>query len=383
VYKLKEKYSEPNGLKKRVVWYDFARFFAIVSITLNHAVNRSYGIGSNHFETFFGLSLKSSYFAAIIQVVSRLGVPIFLMLSGALLLNKKMETAEDVKRFYKHNLAPLFIATEIWLFIMYIQIWLCDFIPNKGNFNLISDIKGLILTLCFTNQKTNGSMWYMPMIMGIYLFLPMIIMTIDKIPGKYVALSCSLVFIGSYLYPNYNSFLAQTGSSADRLDFAFEPLDLFSPFLLFIIIGYYVNKGLLKKINSFVLVFVTLFVFALCCYYQKWGFGNTYDYVVKYNSTGVLIVSTGLFEIFRRFSDKKHFYTPFVTYISEISFGIYFVHICIMQTLNCLFEIGIWNASRSVKLIVLEVVSFALSIVFIWLFSKIKWCKKYMFVIKK
>ncbi len=50
---------------------------------------------------------------------SHLGVPLFLMISGALLLEKRIKDENDIRRFYRHNLLGLVITSEIWYFLMF------------------------------------------------------------------------------------------------------------------------------------------------------------------------------------------------------------------------------------------------------------------------
>ena len=97
----------------RSYYLDIARTIAIISISLNHAVNRTYDNYFGQMEEFLESSYLSSLLKSVVTVFSHLGVPLFLMISGALLLHKRMETADDVKRFYRHNLLELFITAEI------------------------------------------------------------------------------------------------------------------------------------------------------------------------------------------------------------------------------------------------------------------------------
>ena len=112
----------------RSLYLDAARVMAIISITLNHAVNRSYDNYNNQMGEFFRIAFASTLFKTVITVFSRIGVPLFLMITGALILNKKMETKEDVHRFYKHNLLSIFITAEIWYVLIY---WLMT-LPELG-----------------------------------------------------------------------------------------------------------------------------------------------------------------------------------------------------------------------------------------------------------
>lgn len=109
--------EKTNG--KRIVWLDVARCFAIISISSNHAINRAFRSVGSSYDAYVSLPHIDSVFRAIIFVFSRLGAPIFLMISGSLLLEKKMDNSEDVRKFYKHNLFSILITSEIWYFLMF------------------------------------------------------------------------------------------------------------------------------------------------------------------------------------------------------------------------------------------------------------------------
>ena len=70
----------------RSYYLDIARAIAIISISLNHAVNRTYENYAGQMEEFLELSWASSLLKAVTTMFSHLGVPLFLMISGALLL---------------------------------------------------------------------------------------------------------------------------------------------------------------------------------------------------------------------------------------------------------------------------------------------------------
>lgn len=105
--------------RKRIYWLDVARVVAIISISLNHAVNRAYDNYANQMAEFLSIPLASTIFKTVISIFSRLGVPLFLMISGTLLLRKNITDEDGIKRFYKHNYLDLIITSELWYFIMF------------------------------------------------------------------------------------------------------------------------------------------------------------------------------------------------------------------------------------------------------------------------
>ncbi len=102
---------------RRTGYLDCTRVLVIVSVISNQAFNRSFPGFATTYDAFLGCLPALSAFRAVVFIFSRIGVPFFLMISGSLLLNKRMETKEDILRFYRHNLGTLLITCEIWLFL--------------------------------------------------------------------------------------------------------------------------------------------------------------------------------------------------------------------------------------------------------------------------
>ena len=107
--------------KTRQLSYDVIRTFAIVLVTFNHAVNRSFSNYTDQFLDFEKYSYGANIFKAAITVLSHVGVPLFLMLTGCLILTKSFETTEQRDRFFKYNWLRIVITTEIWLAIFFLD----------------------------------------------------------------------------------------------------------------------------------------------------------------------------------------------------------------------------------------------------------------------
>ena len=68
--------------QKRTFYLDVARAIAIISISLNHAVNRSYTNYQGQMAEFFAIPLWSTLFKTVMTVFSHVGAPLFLMITG-------------------------------------------------------------------------------------------------------------------------------------------------------------------------------------------------------------------------------------------------------------------------------------------------------------
>ena len=104
--------------KERIFYYDFLRAFAIIAVLICHV------------DFFFG-SLNTPI-KVIGQMtfhdIGRIGVPIFLMISGALLLNRKYELGDFLKRRF---------ARIIYPFIFWIILILAQILYLKGSSKLM------------------------------------------------------------------------------------------------------------------------------------------------------------------------------------------------------------------------------------------------------
>ncbi len=115
-----------NKPAKRQYWLDVARAVAIIFITFNHALSRSFHTRGETLQEFLLMSTPESFLKAFLYVFSRIGVPLFLMITGALLIPRNYEARETTKRFIRHNWLSLLRTTMIWLVIMFCFLQIFD-----------------------------------------------------------------------------------------------------------------------------------------------------------------------------------------------------------------------------------------------------------------
>ena len=307
----------------RVFWLDAARAFAIISISMNHAYNRAFeGSGGA-----FALSLLKAF----LQISSRLGVPLFLMITGVLLLDRDYTDRSISERFYRHNWLSLFITAEIWFLIMFLYKS-----AAPGSILRTQGIGAFLLQILsnalFINQDSFASMWYMTMILCVYLLIPAIALAIRFIRGRLLLIPLSVAVLSAFFFPNLNSVVSLiSGGSGPHLEFALSIANLFSIYVVYIVIGYWIGKGGLSRMKKGLLLLCTAAAFAATVAYQLYAFLRPGGYVIKYHSIAVLLSSALLFECFRRCGCPPEKPRAAVTALSTISFGVYFVHICIMS----------------------------------------------------
>ena len=364
--------------RERTYYLDLARAVAILSITLNHAVNRSYDNYYYQQAEFQVLPLWDSAFKAIITVFSHIGVPLFLMISGALLFTKRMETGDDLKKFYRHNLLGLLVTTEIWYVIIYFFLVFLD--PSnsilEGGPLLVAG--GLVQTMLFQNQTTTASLWYMPMIMSLYTTIPFAVLAKNKLGLKALCLPLILVFLNFMCVSAFNVIQDIRGSW--KFYTALREYNLCSVYYLYIFAGVLVSEGHLNRLSTRMVAWLTGICFTLTCVYQLWLYSTPVNHLLMEPSPSILITATLCFELIRRVADRFRRWERPVTWLSRTAFGNYFVHILIMSAMYWYMDLS--AVERPLRVVFYEAVSFGGALVIIWLLAKIPVCKKYLFLIK-
>ena len=144
--------------KKRYFGIDLIRVFACYLVMQTHA-GELYYIGDG------GVLLKhdKNIWPGIFNSLARICVPLFVMISGYLLLPMKTDYITFLKKRFTRVSFPFIIFCILYDIYFYIA----GFIDLKTMFLNIPKI--------FVNYGTEiGHLWYIYMIMGIYLFIPII-----------------------------------------------------------------------------------------------------------------------------------------------------------------------------------------------------------------
>lgn len=363
--------------RDRILWLDVARVLAILFVSFNHAINRTFDNYHNTMTDFQMLSLPLMVFKTTITVLSKLGVPLFLMITGALILHKRFESHEDVKYFYKHNLLRLFITTELWFVVIYLYKCLDaeSILRLQG---LWPAVKALVQTICFINPVSFDSMWYLPMILCVYLVLPFFALSIRKVGMNSLLLPMAVVVCSGMLIPNINMTRKLMGFT-DELVFSLNWVNVFSFYVVFVLIGYAVSEGMLSGIKKTAVWATATVSFAACCFYQYWAYSQPGNILLDYNFLLLAVCAAACFELLRRHPFKQGRTALVISDIAVMAFAIYFVHICIMQGMSTVLNIHGYLP----KFLILEVASVAGSILLIKIFSKNHFLKTYLFMIKE
>lgn len=347
--------------KKRVAWLDTVRALAIVLVICNHSIERAYALGS--LEEMLGYALHSRLIALSFFTLARLGVPLFFFLSGYLLLDRDYDAAAT-KRYFKRNVLGLLVTTEIWIL-------------GYNLFNSWQNGTAVQPDLLWKNmlllQNVDMShMWYMPVILGIYLFVPFVANALRGSDVKSLYLPALAAFVYLFVRAELNVLLAACGRQAlgSALDVSFSG----GSYGFYLIVGYLVKKGVFDRVPN-----LALWVAVPVCYgstlaVECFSYARGVKYNVWYDNATLLLAALALFLLLAR----KQPVWPGLESLSRCSFGIYLVHNLILILLAQRLQLP----ARVLKFGVLLVLTLVLSWALVWLVSRQRQLGRWLFFIK-
>lgn len=241
-----------------------------------------------------------------------------------------------------------------------------------------------ILNQLFVSQKTLGSMWYMQIIIPMYMLLPVFSLFLHRGFGKWLLPLTGIIIYTQYLIPAVSAYFTMNEiPSTVRTDLGGEGIIHY--LFVYVLAGYWIHKyreEIRERVPVVPLMVAWVLLFAAVCAYQYYAFQKEMDYVLRYNSPGVALCGVLLFVLILLAEDALSALEKPAVYLSGIAFGIYFVHIIIMEMLVRLAGLVSVAWNPAVQMLFYEVVSVAGSILLIASLSRNAVCKEYMFMIK-
>lgn len=262
---------------------DILRIFAFVFIVMLHTLNRQYG-----------LTVWMSGYAVI-----SIGVNLFIMISGYLLLDR----TETVKEFFRKrffSILPLFIIFNI----IYIYFYNHSFITIK--------------------KISAPHFWYIYMILGLYLLTPWLRKVL-----QYAEKETFYVVVLWFLCNVLNQYMQFF--KFPKIPFSHFPI---TGFIGYYILGYYLKKYRykLEKIPFICVIGVYITGFLISVLSTKYVLvttGNRISDFFDKNSLGTFFMSVSFFIFWIKFNFKNR--NKVIRMISDSTYFAYLIHIIILH----------------------------------------------------
>lgn len=297
--------------KQRVAWIDSLRACAILAVVLCHAVE---GIYSLNLEYMDQLSMASKGFAFLAFTLGRGGVPLFLLISGYLLLDREYD-ARATRVFYEKNCLHLLVCTEIWIIIY-------DLFGSLY-WNTSISIWDTLGRMLFFKPINAIHMWYLPMILGFYVLIPAVAKGIQSMNGnvfRYLLIFFALYTFGSSFLRTVSNIFGKTPLSP-TISSGFSG----GAYGIYLLIGYGIKRGGLKSMRTTILLLAAFISFILTAGLQIVAYHYSYQYNVGYDDLFLMLFSVSIFELGSRLkvSGKA---ASLIQFISIYSFPVFLIH---------------------------------------------------------
>ena len=348
-----------NKMKpKRIFYFDILRVIACLSVVMIHS--------SSYVETIEIGSLNY-WIAIILNSISRIGVPLFVMISGALLLDENYDFS--IKKLINH-IVKIIIFFLFWSVAYSILQNLIPKIIHHEKIDVLSLAKSIIIG--------NYHLWFCYMIIGLYLLVPLLRLWIKKENKEYIKYFIILSLIFTYLLPQiinigsmYSSVFYTMKTLIDRVDLSYV-----GGYVPFFILGWYLHNFQTDKIISYKVLGIIGFVLtAVFTYILSYSKGEFVSIMIENLTVNVLFQAVSVFILIKsKYTstdyDQKKIIHKVIDIISKCSLGVYAMHaavilICMIFVDRCGFDLSIATAPC------VFIISFLISLIVSYIFKKI------------
>ncbi|MCR5278537.1 MAG: acyltransferase family protein [Lachnospiraceae bacterium] len=301
-----------NNSSSRRTEYDLLRVIAAFSVILMHVTVWD----------LYTLPLESGEWVqtTIVNAVSHFGVPVFVMISGALFLDPSREV--DIKRLWIHNILRLIIILTVWN----IFYGLTDYLEYKAE------------PVYLVREIINGRnhLWFLPMIIGLYVIQPLLLRWIKNAEVKEVRYFLAVFFVVGVLWETLKAL--ELSGVITNLD-EYRNIPLVSSYVGYFVAGYYiVHVGIPDRTRRLIIA-----CGGICCilspvltvFFSR-AKGTAWFSLTDSFSVLTFVYSLAVFCLVTNGSKEKESSSRFGKIMTEFgkdTFGVYLCHIFLIERL--------------------------------------------------
>ena len=380
--KLNEKHS-------RTVLLDCVRTLAITLVVVVHT------------NAFFFTQDICVVGQVLSHVFGYLGVPLFVILTGYFMVGRSYDLSY-LKQYLLHNVFPIILAFELWNVLWYVLEKIPAIHYPGGGFPISTEtmIKGALFI-----GDTGTAMWYMPMIIGLYVGMPLISWLcthhMEKSWSGYGLLIVALMVYFGTVVPTFSAAMDYCGHpvtihSVLNLNIFGASVWGESVWVLYCVAGYLIRIGFFdrfKTISVAILGFAVPLAMMICTENAAVlkGIKGLCMYASLFNvvlSVSIVILALRVSKLIDRLPEIAK---RFITFIGRYTFSVYMIH---------LFVIGAWfnvlfqprhdlpagdSFSDPIQIaiyIIYIILVVIISAIVAWILGRNKWIRKWLLLIK-
>lgn len=319
-----------NKEDNRILYLDILRVIAIIGVITIHVT----GINVIHIEN---IHTSKWWVSNIFNSLSRFCIPVFFMISGALILSTPLE--KDALGSIKKRVRKVGIPFLVWSVIYHLFKHIVLANKDLGIGELFKTMLFEIMT-----DRTYSHLWFIYVIAGIYMVSPFIKKLLVGTTEKEVRYLVLLWFVATVCYSTAQSIFNYL-NYGNHLYIAFFKIPMASGHVGYFILGYYIHRfGIPEKVRiliyslgvvSIVLDPLLTFIFSV----ESSGLNESF--YSPFAVTNALYATTVfLFFKNRDWSNVTNKKRKFIYSASNATMGIYFIHLIVQQWVESNINIG-------------------------------------------
>ena len=351
-----------SGDSKRVFYFDALRAIAILCVVLLHVTGHLGEMMSYNISSIYSFSGAFETFA---NNFFRIGIALFLMISGALLLGRDW----DIKGFFSKRIpriAKPFIFWSIVFSMLLISasyfIANISFVTKFGIFDMLMVFVDTLLC----RAPGSAVYWFFWMMLGVYILMPAVNKWINGTDLSKVEYFLIVWMI--YIIAAYSVMLP----IPEIVSFFVAPIG-------FAVLGYYLRHTERRIFNSSIAAAILIAVPAIIMFIYSYSIVDTRILFVFHRySILVMIEAVGVFCLLKTSSILNNPGVNIKRAVSSIamcSYGMYLIHSQMIMVARKILHLSL---GFSMEYILLFVVGFVFSWIIILILSKVPFIDEYI-----
>ena len=375
-----------NQKNQHIVWLDVVRFIAMFTVVCCHC--------TDPFNFYPGTAPnigEIKLWGAIYGSVLRPCVPLFVMITGALLLPVR----GDASTFYKKRIPRVFYPFLIWSVLYNLFTWITgllglnpqiilDFFPYAGEEVMQQSFSvslEYILMIPFNFSILAVHMWYIYLLIGLYLYLPVFSAWVEKASER-AKLMFLLAWGVTLLLPYYYQFVSNYLWGTCSWN-SFGMLYAFAGFNGYLLLGHYLKNlewSLKKTLAIGIPMFAAGYAVTFLGFRHITALPEYTDEMLElfftYCSLNVVMMTIPVFMLAKKVKVNSERMKKALANLTVCGFGIYMIHyfftgpsVVLMRAIN--MPIGL-------QIPVAAILAFAVSWGLVWLIYRAGKVAKYI-----
>ncbi|MCS2382383.1 acyltransferase [Bacteroides thetaiotaomicron] len=375
-----------NQKNQHIVWLDVVRFIAMFTVVCCHC--------TDPFNFYPGTAPnigEIKLWGAIYGSVLRPCVPLFVMITGALLLPVR----GDASTFYKKRIPRVFYPFLIWSVLYNLFPWITgllglnpqiilDFFPYAGEEVMQQSFSvslEYILMIPFNFSILAVHMWYIYLLIGLYLYLPVFSAWVEKASER-AKLMFLLAWGVTLLLPYYYQFVSNYLWGTCSWN-SFGMLYAFAGFNGYLLLGHYLKNlewSLKKTLAIGIPMFAVGYAVTFLGFRHITALPEYTDEMLElfftYCSLNVVMMTIPVFMLAKKVKVNSERMKKALANLTVCGFGIYMIHyfftgpsVVLMRAIN--MPIGL-------QIPIAAILAFAVSWGLVWLIYRAGKVAKYI-----